>query len=227
MSKLYFYFSAMNAGKTTTLLQSDFNYRERGMYTMCFLPSVVAEQWNPVITSRVGLSRVPIILKNDMDVLGVVVQEMAKNTVSCIFVDEAQFLSKRHVRQLCRIVDRLDIPVLTYGLRTDFQGELFEGSRHLLAWADHLQEIKTICFCGKKAIMTARFDGFGNKVIDGDQIDCGGNDRYISLCRHHHDMLENNLELMGFSAEHGAGGPKMGVQDEHADARVVHPAFGP
>jgi len=205
LSKLYFYFSAMNAGKTTMLLQSDFNYRERGMYTMCFLPAVVAEQWSPVIMSRIGLSRVPIILNNDMDVLDVVSQAMEKSTVSCIFVDEAHFLSKRNVRQLCRIVDRLDIPVLTYGLRTDFQGELFEGSKHLLAWADHLQEMKTICFCGKKAIMTARFDGFGNKVIDGDQIDCGGNDRYISLCRHHHDILENNHELMDLFAEDHTG----------------------
>jgi thymidine kinase len=209
LSKLYFYFSAMNAGKTTTLLQSDFNYRERGMNTVCFLPALVAEQWNPLITSRVGLSRVPIVLSNDMDLLTIMAAEMEKQTVSCIFVDEAQFLSKRHVRQFCRIVDRLDIPVLTYGLRTDFQGELFEGSRHLLAWADHLQEIKTICFCGKKAIMTARFDGFGNKVIDGDQIDCGGNDRYISLCRKHHDIVENNHDCTSLSAV----GEQPGFQD--------------
>lgn len=194
----------MNAGKTTNLLQSDFNYRERGMHTLCFLPAVVAEQWNPIITSRIGLSRIPIILENDMDLFAMLTQEMVNNSVSCVFVDEAQFLSKRHVRQLCRIVDRLDVPVLTYGLRTDFQGELFEGSRHLLAWADHLQEIKTICFCGKKAIMTARFDGFGTKVIDGDQIDCGGNDRYVSLCRHHHDTLENNDDLLDQRGKQGA-----------------------
>ncbi len=222
MSKLYFYFSAMNAGKTTTLLQSDFNYRERGMHTMCFLPAVVAEQQNPLITSRIGLSRVPIVLKNDMDVFAIIVAEMEQKTISCVFVDEAQFLSKRHVRQLCRIVDRLDIPVLTYGLRTDFQGELFEGSRHLLAWADHLQEIKTICFCGKKAIMTARFDGFGTKVIDGDQIDCGGNDRYISLCRNHHDIVENNRDFVHISAEHSAAQP--GFRDgqaDHVDLRSV------
>ena len=194
----------MNAGKTTNLLQSDFNYRERGMHTLCFLPAVVAEQWNPIITSRIGLSRIPIILENDMDLFAMLTQEMVNNAVSCVFVDEAQFLSKRHVRQLCRIVDRLDVPVLTYGLRTDFQGELFEGRRHLLAWADHLQEIKTICFCGKKAIMTARFDGFGTKVIDGDQIDCGGNDRYVSLCRHHHDILENNDDLLDQRGAQGA-----------------------
>jgi thymidine kinase len=195
MAKLYFYYSAMNAGKTTTLLQSDFNYRERGMNTLCFLPAVVAKQWNPLITSRIGLSRIPIILEEDMDLVNYVGESKEKQGVSCIFVDEAQFLSKRHVRQLCRVVDILNIPVLTYGLRTDFQGELFNGSRHLLAWADHLQEIKTICFCGKKAIMTARFDGFGTKVIDGDQVDCGGNDRYMALCRYHHDTLENNREL--------------------------------
>ena len=186
----------MNAGKTTSLLQSDFNYRERGMHTLCFLPAVVAQQCDPIITSRIGVSRVPIVLEDTMDVFALLKDEIKEQKVACVFVDEAQFLSKRHVRQLCRIVDRLDIPVLTYGLRTDFQGELFEGSRHLLAWADHLQEIRTICFCGKKAIMTARFDGFGTKVIDGDQIDCGGNDRYISLCRHHHDILDNNRNLV-------------------------------
>jgi thymidine kinase len=196
MAKLYFYYSAMNAGKTTTLLQSDFNYRERGMNTLCFLPDVVAKQWNPLIASRIGLSCVPIILEDEMDVLKYVQGVLNEKPISCILVDEAQFLSKRHVRQLCRIVDRLRIPVLTYGLRTDFEGELFEGSRHLLAWADQLQEVKTICFCGKKAIMTARFDGFGVKVIDGQQIDCGGNDRYMALCRHHHDTLENNHGLV-------------------------------
>ena len=189
------------------------------MHTVCFLPAVVAEQWNPVITSRIGLSRVPIVLKNDTDLMVIMVAEMAKQTVSCVFVDEAQFLSKRHVRQLCRIVDRLDIPVLTYGLRTDFQGELFEGSRHLLAWADHLQEIKTICFCGKKAIMTARFDGFGTKVIDGDQIDCGDNDRYISLCRKHHDIVENNHDFINLSAEHGAAQP--GLQSCNSAGQVA------
>ena len=121
---------------------------------------------------------------------------MTEKTISCILVDEAQFLSKQHVRQFCRVVDRLRIPVLTYGLRTDFQGELFEGSRHLLAWADHLQEVKTICFCGKKAIMTARFDESGIKVVDGQQVVCGGNDYYTALCRHHHDVLDNKQGLV-------------------------------
>jgi thymidine kinase len=197
MAKLYFYYSAMNAGKTSALLQSDFNYRERGMHTLCFLPAVVATQQEPLIISRIGLSLLPIILAEDVDLLGYVRDASEKRLVSCVLVDEAQFLSKRHVRQLCHIVDQLKIPVLTYGLRTDFQGELFQGSRHLLAWADHLQEIKTLCFCGKKATMTARFDGFGTKVIDGAQVDCGGNDRYTALCRHHYDTVAHNSDLSG------------------------------
>jgi len=187
MAKLYFYYSAMNAGKTTTLLQSEFNYRERGMKTLCFLPEIVAKTLAPVIESRIGLSTTPIVLKSDMDI-GVYTRTALKSQkISCILVDEAQFLSRLHVLQLCAVVDELDIPVLTYGLRTDFQGELFEGSRHLLALADHLVEIKTICFCGKKATMTARLDPKGVAVTKGQQIQCGGKDsQYLSLCRKHH-----------------------------------------
>ena len=186
MAKLYFYYSAMNAGKTTNLLQSEFNYRERGMNTLCFLPSSVVKFFNPLIQSRLGLSKVPISLEEDMDIRTYVEQYTKLNSLSCILVDEAQFLTKNHVLQLCEVVDRHDIPVLTYGLRTDFQGELFQGSRALLALADHLVEIKTICFCGKKAIMTARMTPQGEPVTEGNQVECGGNDRYIPLCRKHH-----------------------------------------
>lgn len=186
----------MNAGKTTALLQSAFNYWERGMQTLCFLPAVVANQWNPLISSRIGLSCKPVILEETMDLFEYVKEAHAQKNLSCLLIDEAQFLSKKHVRALSWIVDQLNIPVLTYGLRTDFQGELFEGSRYLLAWADHLQEIKTICFCGKKAIMTARFDALGSKVVEGNQVECGGNDQYMALCRHHHHGLENNEGLV-------------------------------
>jgi thymidine kinase len=186
MAKLYFYYSAMNAGKTTTLLQSDFNYRERGMNTLCLLPSIVVNSFNPLITSRIGLSKKPVSLGEEMNIADYVTESLKKTSLSCILVDEAQFLTKNHVLQLCEVVDTRDIPVLTYGLRTDFQGELFQGSQALLALADQLIEIKTICFCGKKAIMTARTTPEGLPITQGNQVDCGGNDRYVALCRKHH-----------------------------------------
>ena len=197
MAKFYFYYSAMNAGKTTNLLQSEFNYRERGMNTLCFLPSIVAKFFNPLIESRIGLSKVPVSLEEDMNIKEYVEQYTKIKNLSCILIDEAQFLTKNHVLQLCEVVDNLDIPVLTYGLRTDFQGELFEGSRSLLALADHLIEIKTICFCGKKATMTARVTSQGKPVTEGAQVECGGNDRYIALCRKHHSEFckEKNVQV--------------------------------
>lgn len=196
MAKLYFYYSAMNAGKTTALLQSEFNYRERGMNTLCFLPSVVAQSFNPLIQSRIGLSKVPVPLEEAMNIVDYVSEYTKTRSLSCALVDEAQFLSKDHVLQLCEVVDTQGIPVLTYGLRTDFRGELFEGSRALLARADHLIEIKTICFCGKKAIMTARTTSQGKPVIEGVQVECGGNDRYIALCRkHHRDFCQEKGDL--------------------------------
>lgn len=186
MAKLYFYYSAMNAGKTTHLLQSEFNYRERGMNTLCFLPSCVVNSFNPLIQSRLGVSKVPISLEEHMNIQAYVKEHLKTDSLSCILVDEAQFLTKHHVLQLCEVVDQHDIPVLTYGLRTDFQGELFQGSKALLALADHLVEIKTICFCGKKAIMTARMTPQGEPVTKGEQVECGGNDRYVPFCRKHH-----------------------------------------
>jgi thymidine kinase len=189
MAKLYFYYSAMNAGKTTTLLQSDFNYQERGMNTLCLLPTAAAD-FQPQITSRIGLSKPAVILQEGQSVFGLVQASHQNAPLACVLVDEAQFLLRPQVEDLCLVVDRLDIPVLAYGLRTDFRGNLFQGSQHLLAWADHLHEIKTICFCGAKAIMTARLDaGSGQATLQGDQIQCGGNELYVALCRHHHTQL--------------------------------------
>lgn len=185
MAKLYFYYSAMNAGKTTLMLQSDFNYRERGMTTLCFLPEVVAS-FQPHIQSRIGLSKRPVVLTAYMDVMAYVKSFMQSGSLSCVLIDEAQFLTKAHVRQLSEVVDELQVPVLAFGLRTDFQGELFEGSQQLLAVADHLEELRTICFCGHKAIMTARMSANGAAVTSGQQVECGGNDKYVALCRKHH-----------------------------------------
>lgn len=185
MAKLRFYYSAMNAGKTTLLLQSDFNYRERGMTTLCFLPQVVAI-FQPLIQSRMGLSKTPVILGHTMDMFAHVAAFVRGRALACVLIDEAQFLTRTQVQAACRVVDELDIPVLAFGLRTDFQGELFEGSRHLLAVADEMQELKTICFCGKKSTMTARIGENGRAETSGEQIECGGNERYVALCRKHH-----------------------------------------
>ncbi len=171
------------------LLQAAFNYHERGMKTLCFLPEVAAT-FHPKIESRIGISRAPIALPLSMNVKTYVLQQQNAHNIACILVDEAQFLTRDHVHQLASLVDEQRIPVLTYGLRTDFQGHLFEGSQYLLAWADHLIEIKTICFCGSKAIMTARLNPQGLASLEGNQIECGGNDRYVSLCRKHYQAFQ-------------------------------------
>jgi thymidine kinase len=186
MSKLHFYYSAMNAGKSTTLLQSSYNYNERGMDTLLFVPQLDDRYGVGKITSRIGLSEKAVATGKGFDFYNYVAKEIKKNqNIKCILVDEAQFLIKKQVTQLCDITDDFDIPVLTYGLRSDFRGELFEGSKYLLAWADILIELKTICHCGKKATMNVRIDSFGNKVKDGEQIEIGGNDRYVAVCRKH------------------------------------------
>lgn len=185
MAKLYFYYSAMNAGKSTVLLQSSYNYRERGMNTLVLTPEVDTRYGEGKVMSRIGLEAHALSFSH-LDNLYDVAQGMhERDPVHCVLVDEAQFLTKRQVRQLSDIADRLDIPVLTYGLRTDFQGNLFEGSMHLLAWADNLSEIKTICHCGRKATMVLRLDDQGNPVHGGDQVKIGGNERYTSVCRKH------------------------------------------
>ncbi len=184
MAKLYFYYSAMNAGKTTTLLQSAHNYRERGMRVALLTPRLDHRAGVGRVASRIGLSSDAIAFDRSDDLLGCIRALVdGDGSLHCVLVDEAQFLSQAQVWQLSEVVDALRIPVLCYGLRTDFRGELFEGSRHLLAWADELTEIKTICHTGKKATMTVRVDEQGYAVQDGPQVEIGGNERYVSVSR--------------------------------------------
>jgi thymidine kinase len=184
MAKLYFYYSAMNAGKTTTLLQSAHNYRERGMRTLILTPQLDDRHGRGVVASRIGLKARGRMFVSKDDLFAIVREDIAANgALHCVLVDEAQFLSKAQAWQLSDVVDRLRIPVLAYGLRTDFRGELFEGSQYLLAWADELTEIKTICHTGKKATMVVRVDEHGRVVTDGPQVEIGGNERYVSVSR--------------------------------------------
>ena len=220
MAKLYFYYSAMNAGKTTTLLQSAYNYRERGMRTLILTPrldtraervpssapalvpdgikqghprpegedktkrSDAADAAMGAVASRIGLRADALRFSRADDLRAIAEADIkAHGKLDCVLVDEAQFLTRAQVWQLSEVVDALDIPVLAYGLRTDFRGELFEGSQHLLAWADNLVEIKTICHTGKKATMVVRVDEHGRAVTDGPQVEIGGNERYVSVSR--------------------------------------------
>jgi thymidine kinase len=184
MAKLYFYYSAMNAGKTTTLLQSAHNYAERGMRTHILTPALDDRAGLGVVASRIGLSAQATAFSRDDDLHHCIERDIAAHgALHCVLVDEAQFLTRAQVWQLTEIVDRLRIPVLCYGLRTDFRGELFEGSQYLLAWADEIDEIKTICHTGKKATMTVRVDEQGRAVQDGPQVEIGGNERYVSVSR--------------------------------------------
>jgi thymidine kinase len=186
MAKLYFYYSAMNAGKSTALLQSNHNYRERGMNTLVFAPSIDTRFGEGLVKSRIGIETEAISVREDENLLAYVRKEALQQTIHCVLIDEAQFLTKDQVFELGEVCDRLDIPVLAYGLRTDFQGELFTGSRYLLAWADNLKEIKTVCHCGKKATMVVRMNEDGSPVADGEQVAIGGNELYVSTCRRHY-----------------------------------------
>ena len=185
MSKLYFYYSAMNAGKSTVLLQSSYNYRERGMRTLLFMPVIDTRAGTGRILSRIGLEAEAVALQPDDDLLAHVKASHAAQPVACVLVDEAQFLSRRQVEQLTDVADLLRIPVLCYGLRTDFQAQLFPGSAALLALADNLIELKTICHCGRKATMNLRVGPDGRGVHEGAQVEIGGNDRYVAMCRRH------------------------------------------
>src|SRR6478672_10851941 len=185
MAKLYFYYAAMNAGKSTTLLQADFNYRERGMETMLWTASFDDRAGTGTIGSRIALNAPANTYDDSIDLFGAVAEELKKRELHCVLVDEAQFLTRDHVLQLCRVTDELNIPVLCYGLRTDFQANLFEGSAALLALADALVELKAVCECGRKATMNLRVDAEGHAVAAGAQTEIGGNDRYVALCRHH------------------------------------------
>ncbi|MFN7722652.1 MAG: thymidine kinase [Pirellulaceae bacterium] len=185
MAKLYFYYSSMNAGKSTMLLQSSYNYQERGMETMILVPDLDRRFGEGIVGSRIGLkAKAQIFLPQD-DLQKIVQKQLTQQSVDCVLVDEAQFLTRQQVRQLSDLCDFEGIPVLAYGLRTDFQGELFEGSRYLLAWADAMIEVKTICHCGRKATFVLRVDADGIAVRDGQQVEIGGNDRYVSVCRRH------------------------------------------
>ena len=183
MAKLFFYYSAMNAGKTTVLLQSAHNYRERGMNPLLFTPRIDDRYRTGVIKSRIGLESEAVSFEGEDNLFEHVESALDQANVHCVLVDEAQFLSRDQVFQLTDVVDRLNIPVLCFGLRTDFQGELFEGSRHLLAWSDELQELKTICHTGRKATMVLRVDENGYALREGTQVEIGGNERYISVSR--------------------------------------------
>lgn len=185
MAKLYFYYSSMNAGKSTTLLQSSFNYQERGMMTMLWTAAIDTRYGSGVIASRIGLEARAHLFDPRVHLFAAVEAQHASTPLSCVLVDEAQFLTRDQVWQVAAVCDRLDVPVLCYGLRTDFQGELFEGSAHLLGLADTLTEIKTVCDCGRKATMNLRVDASGEAIRQGAQTEIGGNDRYVALCRRH------------------------------------------
>lgn len=187
MAKLYFYYSAMNAGKSAVLLQSDHNYRERGMRTLLFTPHLDDRYGEGKITSRIGLQASAWVFDQSFDFFAYVRSEHGLQQVHCILIDESQFLTPAQVLQLTLIVDQLRIPVLCYGLRTDFQGEPFMGARYLLAWADELCEIKTICRSGKKATMNARLDSQGQRVWTGGQVEIGHN--YVSMSRREFNLL--------------------------------------
>ena len=184
MAKLYFYYSTMNAGKSTALLQASHNYGERGMRTLVYTARL-DDRAGGRVASRIGISADARHFAPGQDLHGEIATEHARTPLACVLVDEAQFLTVDHVGQLARVVDELDIPVLCYGLRTDFLGRLFEGSAQLLAWADNLVELKTVCHCGAKATMVVRVRSDGRVETTGAQVEIGGNDRYVPLCRKH------------------------------------------
>ena len=189
MAQLYFYYSAMNAGKSTSLLQSAYNYNERGMHAEVFTARLDDRFGKGVVTSRIGLEADAHLFDDDMDLLEVISALHQQKKVDCVLIDEAQFLSKTQVRQLVAVVDDLQIPVLAYGLRTDFLGETFDGSHYLLAWSDKIIELKTVCRCGRKANFVVRLDASGKPVTEGAQVDVGGNEKYESMCRKHFRQL--------------------------------------
>ncbi|MBN8818473.1 MAG: thymidine kinase [Sphingomonas sp.] len=185
MAKLYFYYASMNAGKSTTLLQADFNYRERGMSTMLWTALVDDREGVGQIGSRIGLSAPANVFNAQTDLFAAIAARADEGPLACVLIDEAQFLTRAQVLGLARVCDELGIPVLCYGLRTDFQGELFEGAASLLGLADLLVELKAVCECGAKATMNLRIDASGQAVSEGAQTAIGGNERYVALCRKH------------------------------------------
>ena len=196
MAKLFFYYSAMNAGKSTVLLQSHHNYIERGMETLLYTAALDNRCGYGMISSRIGLKQEALTYDEEFNFFeDVSKRKVQMKSLACILIDEAQFLSKKHVLELCKIPDKLGIPVLAYGLRTDFRGELFEGSQYLLGLAEELIEIKTICTCGRKATMNLRMDTNGQPMLEGDQIEVGGNETYVALCRRCFDQKRERAIL--------------------------------
>lgn len=189
MAQLYFYYSAMNAGKSTSLLQSAYNYNERGMRAEIFTAALDDRFGRGKVASRIGLKSDAHLFSADTNMHQEIKQLTDSGKIDCVFIDEAQFLTKAQVKQLTTVVDALDVPVLAYGLRTDFLGETFEGSHYLLAWADKMFELKTVCHCGRKANFVVRRDEDGNPVTEGAQVQVGGNDSYESMCRKHFTEL--------------------------------------
>ncbi|MDZ7588054.1 MAG: thymidine kinase [Parasphingorhabdus sp.] len=185
MAKLYFYYASMNAGKSANLLQAAFNYAERGMRSMLWTAAIDSRATDGAIMSRIGLTADAQRFDSATDLVARAGEAHAREKLSCIMIDEAQFLTEEQVWQCARITDQLAIPVLCYGLRTDFQGKLFAGAAALLGIADSLIELKAVCGCGRKATMNLRVDEQGNALAEGDQTEIGGNDRYVALCRKH------------------------------------------
>lgn len=186
MAQLYYRYSTMNAGKSIELIKVAYNYEERGKKVLTLMPGVDNRYGVGLITSRIGIQREAIVVNDETDILDLFIKENAKGKVDCVLVDECQFLRKHHVQELVEIVDSFDVPVLAYGLKNDFRNELFEGSYYMLVYADKIEEIKTICWCGRKATMVARVVG-GKFVKQGQQIVVGGNEMYVSLCRKHYN----------------------------------------
>ena len=191
MAKLYFNYSSMNAGKSTMLLQANHNYIERGMNPRIYTSDLDNRFGKGEIVSRIGLKAKSNIFSSKTDIYKDISNFRKNSKVDCVLIDEAQFLTQNQVIQLGKIVDELDTPVLAFGIRTDFQGNLFEGSKYLLAWADNLKEIKTVCHCGRKATMVLRLNARGEVVSDGTQIEIGGEEKYVSVCRKH--FIEKNI----------------------------------
>jgi len=185
LAKLYFSYSAMNAGKSTLLLQASYNYQERGMETLLLISAIENRTKQGEISSRIGLNHSADIFTSDEDIYEFIRSRIEGKKIACIFIDEAQWMSGEQIWQLAKVVDDLGVPVMCYGLRTDFQGKTFPGSAGLLAIADEIREIRTICWCGSKATMVVRLDGEGRPLDEGEQIFVGGNDSYVSLCRKH------------------------------------------
>lgn len=196
MASLHFYYSTMNAGKSTDLLQSNYNYIERGMKTYVLKPAIDTREGKAVVRSRIGLEAECEMFTPEVNLYSLIEQRIkVEGKIHCVLIDEAQFMTREHIEQLSQVVDKLETPVVVYGLRSDFQGNLFPGSAALFALADKLYEVKTICWCGSKASMVLRTDESGKVIREGDQVYIGGNDSYISVCRKHHGEGKTGLEV--------------------------------